>query len=70
MKGDPCARVPDGRDSMVLKAGILTPWTGMKSAVQYRQQGIIQQRAKSNNINRFLQAFADNTQHKQAGTEI
>ena len=55
---------------MVLKAGILTPWTGMKSAVQYRQQGIIQQRARSNNTHRFLQAFADNTQHKQAGTEI
>ena len=36
----------------------------------YRQQGIIQQRARGNNIHRFLQAFADNTQHKQAGTGI
>ena len=55
---------------MVLKAGILTPWTGMKSAVQYRQQGIIQTLTRGNNIHRFLQAFADNTQHKQAGTKI
>ena len=70
MKGDPCARVPDGRDGMVLKAGILTPWTGMKSAVQPRQQGIIKTLTRSNNIHRFLQAFADNTQHKQAGTKI
>ena len=24
MKGDPCVRVPDGRDGMVLKAGFVT----------------------------------------------
>ena len=43
---------------------------GIPIALYTDRQGIIQSRARSNNIHRFLQAFVDNTQHKQAGTGI
>ena len=43
---------------------------GIPIALYTDRQGIIQPRTKSNNIHGFLQVFADNTQHKQAGTEI
>ena len=43
---------------------------GIPIALYTDRQGIIQSRAKSNNIHGLLQLFADNTQHKQAGTEI
>ena len=43
---------------------------GIPIALYTDRQGIIQSRAKSNNIHCFLQILAGNTQHKQAGTEI
>ena len=43
---------------------------GIPIALYTDCQCIIQPRTWTNNIHGFLQVFADNTQHKQAGTEI
>ena len=43
---------------------------GIPIALYTDRQGIIQPRARSNNIHGFISVFAGNTQHKQAGTGI